>query len=182
MWSRPVNGILSVIAVLAMAWMTIGDVGGASATADVGTAHRGAPIRKSGWWRFSNDTASGNEQYLCVSGATEAVFSAFDQITQERLIGTACSKADFRQAASAWEFETVCDTGIPASMGGGIATSQGTITGDLHSNYVIHMTYAQAGHVGHGSITAKWTGMCPAERKAGDLQVAPDTVVNILEK
>ena len=51
-----------------------------------GDAHLGAPKRKTGWWEFTSGTQSGG-QNLCVSDATEAVFSAFDADTR------GCAKA-----------------------------------------------------------------------------------------
>jgi|GEM_PF-3973280 len=144
-----------------------------------GAAHRGAPRRKTGWWQFA-DTERHSEQWLCIFDATESRFSSFDQITQKLLIGTKCSKAEFQRVGSGYSFETACDTGISASEGGGIVTSKGTMTGDLHVNYVIQMPVTQAGRARQGKIVAQWKAACPANRKEDDLLVAPDTVVNVL--
>jgi hypothetical protein len=120
-------------------------------------------------------------QNLCINEATEAKFSAFDQITQERLIGTKCSKADFRQTGFTWTFETACDTGISAEMGGGMLTSKGTISGDIHTKYEIRLTVTQAGRTMNGTVKAAWKSACPAGRKPGDLAVNGDTMLNLLE-
>jgi hypothetical protein len=154
-----------------------------SAPGKPGTAHRGAPQRKDGWWEFASVTSTGRSlgtQGLCVSKDTEAVFSAFDQITQELLIGTRCSKANFHPAAGGFEFDTACDTGIPADLGGGIVTSKGNITGDVATRYSIDMTVTQAGETNHGRITAAWKGACPTPRKPGDLTVDGEMRLNIL--
>jgi hypothetical protein len=142
-----------------------------------GDAHLGAPKRKSGWWAFA---AGGSSQNMCVTEATEAVFSAFDQITQARLLGYTCSKTDFQQSGSDWAFDVACDTGIPAAIGGGVMTSKGTISGDIGTRYEVQMSVAQAGETRNGTVKAEWKSACPAGRKAGDL-VTGSTVVNVLQ-
>ena len=120
-------------------------------------------------------------QNLCVSEATEARFSAFDQITQEQLLGYKCSRADFHKADNGWAFDVACDSGISASEGGGIVTSKGTISGDLRSMYEVHMTVQQAGESHSGLIRAQHTGSCPSGRKPGDLVIDGAETVNVLE-
>ncbi len=158
--------------------------GPAPAGEALGVAHRGAPQRRSGWWEFTSKTDSGHSlgtQGLCVSKETEAHFSAFDQITQEQVVGYKCSRADFKPAASGWTFDTACDTGISAALGGGVVTSKGVISGDLHSQYEIRMTVTQAGETNKGIVTAAWKGACPAGRKPGDLAVDGTTTLNVLQ-
>lgn len=153
------------------------------APATPGNAHRGAPQRRSGWWLFTSQTQSGHslgKQELCITPETEARFSAFDQVTQERLLGQKCSKADFRPEGAGWTFETACDTGIPADLGGGIVTSKGQFSGDLQQRYEIRMTVRQAGETHTGRVSAAWQGDCPAGRKAGDLVIDGDDTVNVL--
>src|SRR5688572_20429410 len=151
----------------------------ASAPPSSGVAHLGAPERRSGWWEFGTETGS-SRQNMCVTTATEAVFSAFDQITQAPLLGYTCSKTDFQKSGSGWAFDVACDTGIPAAIGGGIMTSKGTISGDISTRYEVQMSVAQAGVTRNGTVKAEWKGACPAGRKAGDL-VTGTTVVNVLE-
>jgi hypothetical protein len=143
-----------------------------------GDAHLGAPKRRSGWWEFAPER--GSSQNMCVTDATEAVFSAFDQITQAPLLGYACSKTDFQKSGSRWAFDVACDTGIPAAIGGGVMTSKGTISGDISTRYEVQMSVAQAGETRNGTVKAEWKGACPAGRKAGDL-VTGSIVVNVLE-
>jgi hypothetical protein len=143
-----------------------------------GDAHLGAPKRRSGWWGFA--AGGGSSQNMCVTEATEAVFSAFDQITHARLLGYTCSKTDFQKRGSGWAFDVACDTGIPAAIGGGVMTSKGTISGDINTRYEVQMSVAQAGQTRNGTVTAEWKGACPADRKAGDL-VTGSTVVNVLQ-
>lgn len=121
-----------------------------------------------------------SRQNLCVTEATEAVFSAFDQITQAPLLGYVCSKTDFRRSGGGWTFDVACDTGIPAAIGGGVMTSRGTIGGDVHTRYEIQMSATQAGQTRNATIKAEWKGACPAGRKAGDL-VSGSTVLNVLK-
>jgi hypothetical protein len=144
-----------------------------------GDAHLGAPKRRNGWWEFTAATGS-SRQNMCVAEATEAVFSAFDQITQAPLLGYACSKTDFHKSGGGWAFDVACDTGIPAAIGGGVVTSKGTISGDISTRYEVQMSVAQAGETRNGTVKAEWKGACPAGRKAGDL-VTGTTVVNVLE-
>ncbi|MGH8263091.1 MAG: DUF3617 domain-containing protein [Steroidobacteraceae bacterium] len=154
-----------------------------SAAGAVGTAHLGAPQRRSGWWTFTATTSRGTpmgKQNLCVSAETEARFSAFDQITQEQLLGYKCSKVDFHRAAGGWAFDVACDTGIAVSEGGGIVASQGTISGDISSSYEIKMTVRQAGEVNTGTIKATLGGSCPSGRKPGDLVVDDSQTLNVL--
>jgi hypothetical protein len=174
---------------LAVAIATIGiaacsQCSAGSATAGAaGTAHLGAPERSEGWWEFAGVTSNGRsmgKQNLCVTSATEARFSAFDQITQEQLLGYKCSKADFRRAGSGWEFDVACDTGIAASEGGGIVISQGKLSGDFQSSYEIHMTVKQAGETHSGVIKARRTGSCPSGRKPGDLVIDDSETLNVL--
>ncbi len=149
----------------------------------LGTAHLGAPMRRSGWWEFSARTAAGaamGKQQLCVSMASEARFSAFDQITQEQLIGYQCARKDFHQVGNTWSFDVVCDTGTPASLGGGVVSSQGTITGDMQTEYEIRMAIKQAGETRNGAVKAAWKGACPAGRKPGDLVIDGSDTVNVL--
>jgi hypothetical protein len=143
-----------------------------------GDAHLGAPKRKSGWWEFA--ASATNRQNMCVTDATEAVVSAFDQITQAPLLGYSCSKTDFKKDGSGWAFDVACDTGIPAAIGGGVMTSKGTISGDIRTRYEVQMSVAQAGVTRNGTVKAEWKGACPAGRKAGDLVIG-STVVNVLE-
>jgi hypothetical protein len=156
----------------------------ASAPAEsLGTAHLGAPQRHSGWWEFAAVTTTGHSlgtQGLCVTPATEAKFSAFDQITQERLIGNRCSRADFKSGAGGWTFDVACDTGISADLGGGIVTSKGIIKGDISTRYEVEMTITQAGESNKGKVTAAWKGACPAGRKPGDLAVDGAVTLNVL--
>lgn len=147
------------------------------------TAHRGAPQRRSGWWEFASVTSTGRSlgtQGLCVTPATEAKFSAFDQITQERLIGTRCARADFQRGSQGWTFDVACDTGIAADLGGGVVVSKGLIKGDFTTRYEVQMTVTQAGETHKGTVTALWKGACPAGRKPGDLAVDADVVLNVL--
>jgi len=149
----------------------------------LGTASRGAPQRHSGWWEFSSMTTTGRSlgtQGLCVSPATEAKFSAFDQITQERLIGNRCSRVDFKHGSDGWTFDVACDTGISADLGGGIVTSKGVIKGDISTRYHVQMTVIQAGETHQGTVEAAWKGACPAGRKPGDLAVDGSVEVNVL--
>src|SRR5258707_14872478 len=76
-------------------------------------AHLGAPLRKSGWWELASTSGgrSGKEN-LCISDASEAKFSLFDQITQEAGFGTPCRRREFRRSAEGWAFDPVCDTGL----------------------------------------------------------------------
>ena len=142
-------------------------------------------MRRSGWWEFSAHTSTGRamgKQELCVSSATEARFSSFDQITQEPLIGYQCSRKDFHKTGDTWSFDVVCDTGTPASLGGGVVLSQGTITGNLQTDYEIHMAVKQAGETQDGTVRAAWKGTCPAGRKPGDLVIDGSNTVNVLSE
>jgi hypothetical protein len=154
----------------------------ATESADAGpTAHRGAPMRKSGWWQFNPEGQESRGQYLCISEATEAKFSAFDQITQEALLGYKCSTAQFTRSGDGWAFDTACDTGISESLGGGVMTSKGTIKGNIRTNYKIAMTVTQAGQTNNGTIVAAWKSECPSGRSPGDLVDGDMLLMNILK-
>ncbi len=181
---RPVFALTAVLLTGVLSGCEKSAAGPAPAAEPAGTAHRGAPERRSGWWEFTSKTDAGRSlgtQGLCVSKDTEARFSAFDQITQDQLLGYKCSRADFKPAASGWTFDTACDTGISADLGGGVVTSKGTITGDLHTQYEIRMAVTQAGETNKGTVTAAWKGACPAGHKPGDLAVDGTTTLNVLQ-
>jgi hypothetical protein len=147
--------------------------------------HVDAPSRNPGWWEFTAETDSGQtmgSEHLCTGPLSEARYSAFDQILEAMSMGSRmCAKHDFLQDQGGWSFDLACDTGLPVALVGGPSTSTGTITGDIRSDYVVHLTLAMAGQTNSGSIRAAWKGDCPADRKEGDRVVAGDTVINVLE-
>jgi len=156
----------------------------AAALGQAKTSHLDAPARKPGWWEFKATTDSGQDfgtLGLCVGPRSEAAYSAFDQILDAINLGDGtCPKRDFVRTADGWSFDLACDAGLAAGPGGGPATNQGTITGDLQTGYVIHETLAMAGATNTGNIAAAWTGDCPAGRSEGDEDVGGGTVVNVL--
>ena len=71
-------------------------------------------------------------------------------------------------------FHSVCDMGT-----GGTVTSTGTITGDFNSEYtakfdseVTGAAVPQMNRKTSMTLTAKWSGACPADMKPGDMSMA----------
>src|SRR5262249_1623840 len=123
---------------------------------------------------------SGREN-LCISDASEAKFSLFDQITQEAIFGTPCRRRDFRRNPAGWDFDLVCDTGLPASQGGGVITNKGTITGDFETMFEIRSTIGQGGRAASGVIRGEYKGACPRGFAPGDLVINGQRVLNVLD-
>jgi hypothetical protein len=146
--------------------------------------HLDAPKREAGWWEFVAVGSSGNTiatQHLCIGEASERVFSAFDQLTNEPMTGVPCKQRDFKQDGSGWSFETACDPIDLPGLGDLTIRAKGTITGDIARAYEVQQTATSAGTTMTGGIKATLKGPCPAERKEGDLVTGDsDFLLNVL--
>jgi hypothetical protein len=146
--------------------------------------HLEAPRREAGWWEFVAVGASGNTigtQHLCVGEASEKVFSAFDQLTNEPMTGVPCTQRDFKQDGAGWSFETTCDPINLPGLGDLTIRAKGNINGDMARAYEVKQTVISAGTTMTGSIKATLKGPCPADRKEGDLVTGEsDFLLNVL--
>jgi hypothetical protein len=126
------------------------------------------PKRKPGLWELSV-TASGDGQphvsKQCVDEATDAKLQS---MLQQGLTKDSCSKNEFTKTATGFESHAECTVG-PAKV-----TSVGSFSGDFNSSYTGEVvTTFEPPMVGNGrstvSMSAKWSGPCPADMKPGDI-------------
>jgi len=104
-----------------------------SETGDMMTTHIAGPQRQSGWWEFSELAENGDElakTQLCVGARSEAVYSAFDQIS-----GETCTSKRFEETAEGYVYTTVC--GVPGMPE---VTTTGVLTGDIATAYTMDET------------------------------------------
>ncbi len=130
---------LETVAVIAMLVAGVGAATGAAAqdvlsatseTGDMMSIHIAGPQRNAGWWEFTDVAQNGDEltkTNLCVGEKSEAVYSAFDQIS-----GETCTSKRFEKTAEGYIYTTVC--GVP---GMDPVTTKGTITGDIATAYTM---------------------------------------------
>lgn len=139
----------------------------APANASAG-APAGPPARKPGLWTISTSTAGMTQEIrTCIDAATDKEMSAWGQQVSNDM----CSKNEVRPAAGGWAFESVCSMGQ-----GGTMTTKGSATGDFNSRYVVKATTVttgssmpQANGTHDMTMTATWSGPCPADMKPGDM-------------
>jgi hypothetical protein len=101
-----------------------------SETGDMMSVHIAGPKRNAGWWEFTDVAQNGDElakTHLCVGERSEAVYSAFDQIS-----GDTCTSKRFEKNAGGYSYTTVC--GVP---GMNKVTTKGTLTGDIATAYIM---------------------------------------------
>ena len=133
-----------------------------SETGDMLTAHIAGPKRNAGWWEFTDVAQNGDEltkTHLCVGDKSEAVYSAFDQIS-----GSLCSSKRFEKTAEGYAYTTVC--GVP---GMDSVTTKGTLTGDIATAYTMDEVKDISPAGDHARRTAKLIAPnCPDGYADGD--------------
>lgn len=134
----------------------------ASETGDMMTTHIAGPKRNAGWWEFTDVAQNGDtltQTHLCVGEKSEAVYSAFDQIS-----GDMCTSKRFEKSDGGYSYTTVC--GVP---GMDPVTTTGTITGDIATAYTMDEVKDIGAGGDHSRRTAKLvSATCPAGYGDGD--------------
>jgi hypothetical protein len=132
------------------------------------------PQRKAGLWDLSLKTAAGHTVSMkqCVDAKTDAALQAMSGAMSQR----ACSKRDIQRSADTITIDSVC------TIAGKTRNSRAVITGSFESAYTMVLTSQGAGMpVMTTTLTAKWTGPCAADQKAGDTIMANGMKMNILD-
>lgn len=152
------------------------DGGQAAAPADLANVKR-----KPGLWSISTTSAGMTQTMrLCTDAATEEKFAVWGgQATRDM-----CAKQDMTRAADgSIRFTSVCDMGS-----GGKTTTEGVIRGDFSSKYSISaktMTEGAGAPQMNGehdmTMEATWLGPCPADFKAGDMELAGGYRFNMMD-
>jgi hypothetical protein len=145
----------------------------ASEAASPASAVTGAlqPKRKAGLWRMSMSHTGGPGMSMtaemCVDEASAGDFN-FDPGKRSK----DCTNSKLTPTGNGWAFESIC------KMDGRTVTTQGTVTGDMSSNYAMQastrMEPAPEGMpaTSDTKIEAKWIGACPPGMKPGAVKVA----------
>jgi len=142
------------------------------ATAQAGSSEAPTLRRKAGVWRMaiSNGEAVVQTIEMCIDADSDQRLS----IMGAQMGDDACAQHSYaRQPDGSWTFSSVCDMGS-----GGHTSSQGTVSGDMTTHYVVHadsVTEGAAAPQMNGkhtvTIDSTWTGACPAGQVGGDMMV-----------
>lgn len=155
----------------------------ATATTPTTATTGAAPRLKPGLWRITmrGDGVTG-ESRMCLDTAVQS---------RMNVIGTAgsagaCQDSTSRPiAGGGYAMHSVCDA---TAMGGGRTVTEGTITGDMMTDYVNQMTATTTGApVSHmnrtvtTTATGTWAGPCPAGMNPGDMEMPGGMRFNMAE-
>ncbi len=156
----------------------------ASAFAVQAAAQPAMPARKPGLWKQTLASSQGGKaeppmvSTICIDAAVDKAISVFGQNVGQ----TSCSSNTMSRTPTGYRFASVCK--FPGS---GTITSQGTASGDFNSNYKVVMNSVTSGAsmaalngASSTTITATWTGACPAGTKPGDMSMPGGMKVNVL--
>jgi hypothetical protein len=143
---------------------------GEAAQASAAGPVTGPPARKPGLWTISTSSMGrAQEIKTCLDAATDKEMSAWGQQVSKDL----CPKNEVGPTAGGWRFDSVCN-----APSGGTMTTTGTATGDFNSKYVVKATtvttgspMAQANGTHEMTMTATWSGPCPAGMNPGDMMM-----------
>jgi hypothetical protein len=139
------------------------------------------PTRKAGLWEqvLTRDGKPGRlgGLKLCLDAATGARFSVFGHDFDR----DGCRRSVTRDAAGAYHFASTCPL-----EAGGVASLEGTATGDFNSDYDIHAHMDVSGapfgpmngaHAIH--VTGRYKGPCPSDMSPGEASLGAGLKVNI---
>ena len=133
------------------------------------------PKRKSGLWettmQFASRPGGGMTMKQCIDQKSDDLMRSQAREAQADM-DKQCSKRDWKQIATGYEFESVC------TFAGTTHKSKGRVTGSMETSYkmVMDTQYEppmQGMSTGHMEMQAKWAGACPADMKPGDM-IMPD--------
>lgn len=159
-----------------------GTAANATATAPASsTGPLGMPSRKAGLWEQTVSMAQMTQTTrMCLDAAVDAKMklwgsqSGKSQCTDEKITP---------HPGGGWDFHAVCPMGES-----GTVTSDGSATGDFGSHYTVKVTSTTAGSpmqqangVHKIAIDAVWKGPCPADMRAGDMELPGGLKMNMLD-
>jgi hypothetical protein len=142
------------------------------------------PPRKAGLW----------EMKIATSGMSQTMKQCLDEATEQKMKwwGSQAQKSgnsDCEQetitphAGGGWDFHAVCKMGESGTI-----TSDGQATGDFSSHYKVEVNsvttgspMAQANGAHKTTIEAAWTGPCPADMRAGDMEMPGGMRINMAD-
>jgi hypothetical protein len=188
---RALSGILVVGVLAALAGCgekpaTKTEAGGAAkpaASAPSPLTAAGWPKRKPGLWTQTvkiKDRDFSPSFRFCIDAATDAKLGLDSQGMDTR-----CTKGQMtRTADGGWTVTSACDMG-PA----GKAQSTVRVSGDFNSRYLMEIDSVTTGATQAAmngqhkmTITAEWSGACPADWAAGDVEMPGGRRMNLLTK
>lgn len=153
----------------------------ASATAPA-SAPETPPTRKAGLWEQTMAFQGATQTLrMCVDAATEAQ-AKWWRTEGARGAGMTCPEQAFTRTGDGWKFHSVCK-----EAGGMTITSDGVATGDFGSSYHMELASVTAGSPmpeANGThrmvMDGVWKGACPADMKAGDVEMPGGMRMNVL--
>jgi hypothetical protein len=149
----------------------------ASATVPAATP----PKRKAGQWEQTIQMAGMTQKSAFCTDPT--VEDAVGWWSQQATRSMCAKQAINRRLDGAWTFESECNMGS-----GGTTVSKGVASGDFNSAYKVAVDTVTTGAAApqmNGTrkmtMTATWTGPCPAGVRPGDMQLAGGMKINVLD-
>ena len=139
------------------------------------------PQRRAGLWTQTVASGGMTQTFrICLDVATAKQLSVLGQQTSD----AACSKTSMTPAAGGgWDFSSSCDMGSAGHI-----ESRGVATGDLATNYQVHAVSVTTGASAPSAngktqmtMSAKWTGPCPADFAPGDMELPGGLRMNIAQ-
>ena len=132
------------------------------------------PSRKAGLWEQKISTAGMNQTIkMCLDESVEQKMKWWGSQGPKSGNSDCAEQSITPHAGGGWDFHSVCKMGESGTI-----TSDGSATGDFGSHYKVDVTsvtagspMAQANGTHKTTIEATWTGPCPADMKAGDMEL-----------
>jgi len=179
---------ISAAAVLALAACSkkaadTGQAVTASATAPAAPAAPATPPpRKAGLWEQKISTGSMQQTMkMCLDASVDQKMKWWG--SQAKGKSDCTQQTVTPHPGGGWDFHAVCPMGESGTI-----TSDGSATGDFGSHYKVEVTsvttgspMAQANGTHKTSIEATWTGPCPADMKAGDMEMPGGMRINMTD-
>jgi hypothetical protein len=141
------------------------------------------PPRKPGLWEMKISTAGMNQTMKqCLDESVEQKMKWWGSQAQNKQ--SSCEQESITpHAGGGWDFHSVCKMGESGTI-----TSDGSATGDFSSHYKVEVNsvttgspMAQANGTHKTTIEAAWTGPCPADMKAGDMEMPGGMRINTMD-
>ncbi len=145
------------------------------------TAPMTPPSRKPGLWEQTVSTDQMKQTTrMCLDEAVDAKMKWWGGKTGK----SECTEQKITpHPGGGWDFHAVCPMGES-----GTVTSDGSATGDFGSHYTVNVTSTatgspmpQANGVHKIAIDAVWKGPCPADMRAGDMELPGGMKMNMMD-